>query len=359
MSAASQTEPMEPRRPESGPAVTTVTRKAKIIPSDERLPKTAGSLRYLEPADYPAWDALVDISPQGSPYSRTWWLRALGGEVRLLGYFRDGRLRAGIPLYFEKRLGVSLCTMPKLTQTLGPVLPPPPPKSAAAASEEMEILTAFATELAKQNIFFQAFHRSLQNWSPFFWNGFTQSCRAIQVVDVRTPEKLWDNLAKIARYHIRRAQDAGIVVRPCSPETVWQAEEKTFQRQNMRVPHSIEYISRLCRSAEEHQAGQCFAAVDAQERVHAAVFLVWDRKSAIGIASGVDPDLRKSGAMSLLMWHSIQFASQRSELFDFGGSMLQPIEQFQRSFGTRQVPYMWIMKFPLWLKLYLSARGKV
>jgi hypothetical protein len=318
-----------------------------------------GSLRYLRPDELPSWDALVDISPQCSPFSRSWWLKAVGGTVKILGYFKDGNLLGGIPLYSEKRLGVTLYTMPKLTQTLGPVLAPPSGKQVNASWQEMEILTALAKQLAKHPIFFQAFHPSLQNWSPFYWNGFRQTSRATQILDLRAPHKIWDGMAKNARRYIRRAEHMGVTVKPCSPDEVWQAEEKSFTRQHMKVTHSAEYLRELYRSAKDNDAGECFAAVDSQERVHAAFFVIWDRKRAIGVASGGDPELRASGAMSLLMWHSIRFAAERTEVFDFGGSVLQPVELFQRSFGVSQVPYMWIMKFPLWLQAYLTTRRKL
>ncbi|HXY04538.1 MAG TPA: hypothetical protein VEI49_13280, partial [Terriglobales bacterium] len=151
----------------------------------------AGTLRYLRPDELTTiWDALVDISPQGSPFVRSWWLNAIGGTVKVLGYFKGGSLIAGIPLYSEKRFGITVYTMPKLTQTLGPVLASSPGKQVAALWQEMEVLSAFAKELAKFRVFFQAFHPSLHNWSPFYWNGFSQTSRATQVLDLTAPDKL-------------------------------------------------------------------------------------------------------------------------------------------------------------------------
>jgi hypothetical protein len=318
-----------------------------------------GRLRYLDPHELPTWDALVESSPQGSPLTRSWWLNAVGGTVSILVYFKHGRLLAGIPLYSEKRFGVTLLTMPKLTQTLGPVMAPASDEHSTAVEEEMEILSAFAQELAKYPIFFQAFHPTLHNWSPFYWNGFKQTCRATQILDLQSPASIFDNMDRRARRYIRKAEQSGVRVRTCDSDCVWHAEEKTFRRQQMKVPHSIEYLRQLYQAAKQNQSGDCFAAVDSQGRVHAALFMIWDKRRAIGVASGSDPELRSGGAMSLLMWHGIQFAAERSEIFDFGGSMLQPIEWFQRSFGTTQVPYMWIMRFPMWLKIYLTARGKI
>ena len=70
-------------------------------------------LHYLGVNEYAKWDALVAVSPQGSLFSKSWWLEAIGGEIRILGYYESGRLIAGIPLYFERRMGVRCETWSK------------------------------------------------------------------------------------------------------------------------------------------------------------------------------------------------------------------------------------------------------
>jgi len=319
-----------------------------------------GTLRYLRREEWPTiWDKLVDISPQGSPFVRSWWLQAVGGTVEILGYFKGGSLLAGIPLYSEKRLGVTVYTMPKLTQTLGPVLAPSGGRQVAAIWQEMEVLSAFAKELSRFRIFFQAFHPSLHNWSPFYWNGFSQTSRATQVVDLSVPDKLCERMAKGARRHIRKAERNGISIEPCGPEELWRAEEKSFSRQGMKVPHSVEYLRALNHAAQANHAGGCFAAFDRERRMHCACFIVWDHNRAYTVASGADPELRDSGAHSLLTLHLARLASEHSPVLDFAGSMLQPVELFLRSFGAAQISYNWIMKFPRSIKLYLTLQGKL
>jgi hypothetical protein len=232
-------------------------------------------------------------------------------------------------------------------------------KPVAALWQEMEVLSAFAKELVKFPVFFQAFHPSLQNWSPFYWNGFTQTSRATQVVDLQPADKIWERMVKGARRHVRKAEKAGITIEPCSPEVLWQAEEKSFSRQGMKVPHSVEYLRGLYAAAKANDAGECFAGFDGQRRLHCASFMIWDRNRAYTIASGADPELRDSGAHSLMIWYLTQVAAEKSPVLDFAGSMLQPVELFLRSFGAAQVSYSWVMKFPLPLKMYLTARRKI
>jgi hypothetical protein len=127
----------------------------------------------------------------------------------------------------------------------------------------------------------------------------------------------------------------------------------------MKRPFTNEYLQRLCHAAVQNDAGQCFAARDDSGRVIAAAFLVWDRKRAYYLAGGEDPTARESAATSLLVWHLIQFSATRSAVFDFEGSMVEPIERFFRSFGAKQQPYHYITRFPRWMETCLFLAGKI
>lgn len=315
-------------------------------------------LRYLTNDEYGAWDDFVEVSPQGSVFSRSWWVKAVG--ARVLGLFKSGRLAAGIPLYYEKRMGVRMCIMPKLTQTFGVVMEPHSGKRVGTINWEMEILSVFANYLAKERVFYQCFHPDLANWLPFLWNGFRQTSRVTYVLDNLTDlDAIWDEIEKKMRATIKKAQNLGIEVQECSLDTVFQLCAKTFGRQGLAVPFNRDYFARLVESAQANNSGECLAAVDKQGQVHAATLLVWDQKRAYYLVGGGDPDLRSSGAQCLLSWESIRFASTRSAAFDFEGSMLEPVERVFRAFGAKQVPYNCIMKFPLWLRTYLLASKRI
>jgi hypothetical protein len=326
--------------------------------SSAQTPGLGFDIRYVAKDEYGAWDELVEVSPQGSVFSRSWWVHSVGAQV--LGLFKSGRLMAGIPLYYEKRMGVRMCLLPKLTQTFGVVMEPLSGKRVNIVNREMEILGIFANYLAKERIFYQCFHPDLANWLPFFWNGFRQNSRFTYVLDNLTDvNAIWDEVEKRMRVAIKKARNLGIEVRECNVDTVFQLCAKTYGRQGLSVPFTRDYFVRLAESAKANNSGACLAAVDKEGQVHAATLLVWDPKRTYYLVAGGDPELRSSGAQCLLCWESIQFASTRSATFDFEGSMLEPVERVFRAFGAKQVPYNCIMKFPLWLHTYLLASKRI
>ena len=71
---------------------------------------------------------------------------------------------------------------------------------------------------------------------------------------------------------------------------------------------------------------------------------------------GADPELRNSGATSLLMWEAIQFAATVTKKFDFEGSMIESVERFVRAFGARQIPYFQITRMSRRMKLLMTGR---
>ena len=92
------------------------------------------------------------------------------------------------------------------------------------------------------------------------------------------------------------------------------------------------------------KASKVLLARDAAGRVHACVYLLWDRRTVYYYTGGGDPELRQSGAASLLVWKAIEFAAAQGKRFDFEGSMNEPIERFFRSFGATQTPFFEITK---------------
>ncbi len=311
-------------------------------------------LRELTADQLGEWDDLVQRSPQGSVFCQSWWLEATCGTPRVLGLFDGDRLVAGLPLYYKSKFGVTLCTMPKLTQTWGVVLEPLTGRTCRVLTRQMELLRPFATHLSRLTFFYQRFHSSLTNWLPFCWSGFVQTSRVTYVLDdLSCHDEIMKGMTHQIRGEIKKAERLGIEISRSTGSELWDFTLKTFGRQHKIVSFDKEYLERICTASQARDQGACFAAVDREGRTHAAGLVVWDCRRAYYLVSGADPALRTSGAGSLLAWHNIQFASQRASVFDFEGTMLEGVERFFRDFGARQVQFNCILKYPAWAYPYL------
>jgi hypothetical protein len=244
------------------------------------------------------------------------------------------------------KFGIRSITMPLLTQTMGVwIRYPKGQKYASRLSLEKKLMTELIDQLPRIDYFRQSFHYSIKNWLPFYWRGFQQTTRYTYVLDdLSDMDRVWGAMSGRVRTDIRKARKQLTIGDDLGLDAFRDVNGLTFKRQNRELPYPKDLMQRLDSACEAHSVRRMFFAQDADGRVHAAIYLVWDQESAYYLLSGSDPALRSSGATSLLLWEAIQFASEVTHKFDFEGSMIEPIERSFRSFGGRQQPYFSIFK---------------
>ncbi len=305
-------------------------------------------------------------------FSKDWWLDAVCGEdnwdVALVE--KGGNIVATMPYYIRtNKIGLKLMVQPQLTQTLGPWISyPQNQKYEKKLSFDKQIINALLEQLPQYDYFAQNFHYSITNWLPFYWKGFQQTTRYTYVInDLADLDLIWKGTQENIRTDIRKARNRfNIQVKTnLDIEQFLAINELTFTRQNMSLPYSSQFVKRLDEACQVHKARRMYFAEDEKGQIHAAIYIVWDDNSAYYLMGGGHPELRNSGATSLLMWEAVQFAATVTRKFDFEGSMIESVERFFRGFGAKQVPYFAVSNMsrrmaPLYYgrKLMRSLLGK-
>jgi hypothetical protein len=302
--------------------------------------------------------SVVSLNETNTIFEQPWWLQAVApnawGAAEVL---RKDEVVARLPYAVKKKLGLTALTMPPLTLTLGPWLKPSTAKYASQLSQQKELMTSLIEQLPPCDYFSQYFHHSVSNWLPFYWQGFEQTTRYTYVLEALDDlERVWDQFGKKLRWEIRKAQKQLVVRTDLAIERFFEINALSFKRQGLNPPYSLDMVRRLDAACAKHQARLVFGAEDARGRLHAASYFVWDKDTTYALMGGSDPDLRSSGADSLVMWEAIQFAATLSEKFDFGGSMIEPVEHFVRAFGGVQKPYHHVTRFSRRMKALVAGR---
>lgn len=291
-------------------------------------------------------------------FQQAWWLEAVAqnswDEVRVEV---DGELRARLPFVVQKRRGLTVLTMPPLTQTLGPWWLESEGKSATRLAREKELMSALIEQLPEHDYFSQSFHYSVTNALPFYWAGFDIHVRYTYIFEQLDLDTIWAEFQKNIRSHIRKAEKQVEVRDDLGIDAFIEVNTLTFERQGLTLPYSHDLVYRIEEACVQQEARRIFFAQDAQGRVHAAVYLVWDEAAAYILMSGGDPELRSSGATSLLIWRAIQFAAEVTRSFDFEGSMLEPVERRNRAFGAQQTPYLQVKRMNKRAELLYTGRN--
>jgi hypothetical protein len=295
------------------------------------------------------WDDLVAESAQGILYCREWWLDAVApGRYELLTVRRGDRIQAGWPLVWAGETGRRQVITPPLTQKLGILFAKTNAKYSEELANQHELIEELIQQLPEDVELAQNFHENFTNWLPFFWHGYQQTSRYTYVLDdLSNTAAIWEQMRHKTRTEIRKAQRSGVrVVETDDLDRFYRVNTRTFERQQMKVPYTLNFVRRIDDACRRHAGRRILLAVDPNGRVLAGIYLVYDSACTILLLSGGDAELRNQGAGALLTWESICFAATVSRRFDFEGSMMQPVERNYRGFGAKQTPYFRIWGRP-------------
>jgi hypothetical protein len=281
-----------------------------------------------------------------SIFQQPWWLEAVApghwGEAIVK---RGDEVFARLPYVIKQRLGLTVLTQPPLTPSLGPWTRETPGKYAKQLETEKDLMSDLIDRLPPFDAFRQSFSPAVTNWLPFYWAGFEATTRyTYRIPDLSDLDAVWNDLAANVRRHVRKAEKELSLRTDLGVDVLLELNRQIFERQGLPAPYSAQLLRRLDRACAERDANALLFAVDTKDRVQAAAFVVHDGAVSYPLTSGVDTELRSSGAQSFLTWAAIRHAAGVSRSFDFAGSMLESVERFNRAFGAHQCPYLFVRR---------------
>ncbi|RHJ84390.1 GNAT family N-acetyltransferase [Parabacteroides sp. AM08-6] len=302
---------------------------------------------------------LCSYEPTIPIFSRDWWLDIVCGKENwdVLSVEEKGRILATMPFYTPKH---DIILMPFFTQTMGPWFAPEASdiKYTTTLGRRQEFCKQFIEQLHSYSFFLQNFHYSITDWLPFYWEGYKQTTRYTYLLkEIKNRDIIWANMSANIRRNIIKAQEKYhiTVKKGIAVEEFLQIQAQTFERQQIRMKEDSETLRKLIDACRKRNQGDLWGGYDEKGQLHAAVFIVWQDNSAWYLAGGGNPELRKSGAHSLVLWECIHYVSQFTDIFDFEGSMIPGVERFFREFSAIQTPFFTITKG----KLSLLDRARI
>lgn len=300
---------------------------------------------WLSADQRPQWDAFVDQQPQGTIFHRSEWLTAMDGRVSFL-VARDGQgqIVAGVPLV-PGRLGWYRTYRPPIfCRFAGAVLSQPRgAKLISQHTEQKAKALALLEGLGRADWVRFPLHVSNGDAQPYVWHGFGVTVSyTYRISGGLKAEEAWSQITSAQRSAVRKAQKLGIQVRAEDKgDVLLDFVSKTFQRQKLpRQEALVPAYARGIETALRLGRGTVYVARDPQGVPHAASLVVWDPRTSYHILHGGNPDLRSSGAGSLVVWQCIQDALGRGQTFDFEGSTIPGVELHYRLWGGQLCPYL-------------------
>jgi len=286
--------------------------------------------------------AKVDGQANWPIFHQPWWLDAVSpGNWDCVTVERGGEIVARLPFVVRGPRRMQMLTQPYVTPFLGPwVARSPGAKYAKALSDQMELQVELESRLPPVAAFRQSFSSTMINALPFVWAGYrAEVAYTNRLEQLDSEEALWDGLNGNIRREIRKANKRVVVRDDLGLDDFYGVWRDTLVRQGRPAP-SRALLERIEAACGVRDARATLFACDADDRIHAAAYIVWDAEAAYYLLGGSRPELRTSGAPSVVLWEAIRRARQVTRTFDFEGSMIPPIDRFFRAFGGRQVPYL-------------------
>lgn len=299
----------------------------------------------MTPGDY---DELVAVSPEGSVFATTWWLDAVApGRWRANTLDEGAGIVAAWPTVVRSTRWGEVHEGAPLTPYLGPLFLP---NESELRRREAGVrhLEQLAGSLGAAAHIEAACNPAFDYWTPLRWHGFTQTTRYTwRFPRIDDLDEILARTRENIRREIRKAEKRGVTVEDGSLEAFQEVHLRTVAHQEIAgVERLLPSLRRIEEAACERNARRILLARDAEGRTHAGGYFVRDDRWVYYLAGASDPELRTSGASSLLLWKGIAYAAEEGLGFDFEGSIIRGVERFFRAFAGVPTPYSVVRKTP-------------
>ena len=332
----------------------------------------AYNIEILHPHDsLEEWDRFVDDSPQGSIYSKSFWLKAItgvtGGTFRILAAFKGGNLFGGIGLHIRRSPLGNIMNCPILTPYNSIILKKPDSKYPdKVEAENLGITDALIQSLqteGKYNIIDISNRPSITDIRSFKWKGWERDILYTYEIPLYDLDAHVEILAHSIRKQIRKSQESGIrVAVHDDPEKFYSLFSMPFTRQKRAAPVCRSKFYELINELRPHNCYRMyFAELESGEAVSARIALFTKNETAHDWVAGADPAYFQTGATPFLLWNIMKdLAGMGYRCLDLNGANIEHIARFKSEFGGKIAPYYAVSKYgsPLF-KLALIMRRQI
>ncbi len=295
-----------------------------------------------------------------SLFEESYWLECVApGNWHAVELKQDNQIIGRLPYVIKRRYGVTAISTPTwFTPWLGPWIRPSDGKQSNEIGHQHQVLTTLVHGLPKVQKTLIACAPEFQNLMALHWVGYhLKFGYTHRLLNLGDEQALWAGMRDNTRNRCRKAGNVTVINTERGIGDFISILQKTYHRQERDFSASFPVLERIDDAMRARKQRRLYCAEDAKSRIHAAVYVVFDERHCFALAAGGDPALRESGAHTLALWHAIVDAGKHSRIFDFTGSMIQPIEHFVRGFGPSQIPRFSATHSSRGLKIFEALAG--
>ena len=301
-----------------------------------------------------AYIAFCASHPDVPLFLQPWWLDAVtkpdGKEWEvLLARNKNGEIEGVMPFVIGSKFGLRYAVTPQLTQYTGLWIVDKDGESVSERlSREKKLQNDIITQLETKKIaFFDIkFPLSYTYWSPFYWAGYRQETHyTYRIENLKDKEQAFAGFDITKQNKIHKAEKAGITIDfEMSADELYDLQCAQLDERGSKDVLSRALMRSVVEASRSRGQGLIARAKDQEGNTHAAVFVPWDQHCAYDLVTAIHPRFRSSGASTLMIREAMKEVADKTQAWDFEGSMIENVESSFRQFGGIPVPYYEIYK---------------
>jgi hypothetical protein len=313
------------------------------------------TIREIACGESDAYDQLA--REQGTIFHYPEWTSLFGIGLRRFGVFgKNGEIVAGFHVFST---GFSKCQFlhnPPCTPLCGPFFQIGARNPVAVLEARRDVITAMASFLDRKEhaLVTLSLGRDIDDALPFVWNRFKVVPRYTYLIDLTLPsDERKRNMSPTRRNDLSKATRDGLTVRQVSDFAIVKALVRDGFIRN-KLGSNDDWLGAIFdRFAQPENS---YGFVTSRDEIPlAAVFVVYDRRTAYYILGGYRTEGGHHGAGALALAEAIEHAARLGlQVFDFEGSMIPAIEKYFRGFGGELTPFFTVNK--AWLPVELGLK---
>jgi hypothetical protein len=252
-------------------------------------------------------------------FHEDWWLdAATDGQVRFVEVADGNRTIGRLPYLTKTRYGLIGSNMPTLTHFLGPGIDEGCGSEVNRYAKRQSITRELIRKLPSLSSFRQKMYRGVKDALSFQAEGYEVAVQFTFEVPPCDETTLWAAMRDKTRNVIRRASETTLVGNSMEADAFFHLIEANIADRHREANVNFSICREIAAKALDLGRGRIWSAHDAKGLPKAAILCVWDAHSCYYLMSTRRAD-SGNGAIPLLIWHAIKWASQRGLLFDFDG----------------------------------------
>jgi hypothetical protein len=256
---------------------------------------------------------------------------------------REGVIEAALVFCLKKKYGFTQITMPHFAQFTGFWL-------LENLSQNIDNQQVIKNDLLKKlpivlrtNL---RFDTHFTNKNILIEQGFEVENKQTQVLEnLQNLDALYQNLSQNVQRNIKKAKQYFSVKTQDNFESFYPIINTVFERQNTPNPIPLSIWHSVHSFIHQKGWGKVYFSIDENDEAQAVAMIVWDVKTMYLIANGSTEKGRKLGAMTQLIWEVISDNAGQVETFNFFGSSIPAIQEFNLRFNAENKTYFSIEKY--------------